>query len=136
MVKVLFICVHNAGRSQMSEAFFNRFAEGRHLGKSAGSKPTDQVNPIVVEVMKEVGIDISDWKPKKLNSDLALTADLAVTMGCGDECPVLVGEVRDWKIEDPQGQPIYKVREIRDQIEKMVKALVKELDEKPIPATN
>jgi arsenate reductase len=135
MVNVLFICVHNAGRSQMSEAFFNQLVDGRHLGTSAGSQPSDRVNPVVVEAMKEVGIDVSGKKPKKLNADMALAADLAITMGCGDECPVITGEVREWQIDDPHGQPIEKVREIRDTIRARIESLIKELDEKHIYAS-
>ncbi len=131
MVKVLFICVHNAGRSPMAEAFFNKLAEGRHHAASAGSQPADKVNPIVVEAMKEVGIDISRQKPKKLDADTIEAADLAVTMGCGpDICPVIVGEVKEWDIPDPAGKPLSNVREIRDKIEKKVEVLVKELDKK------
>lgn len=137
MVSVLFICIHNAGRSQMAEAIFNSLADGRHVAKSAGSKPADRVNPVAVEALKEIGIDISGRRPKKLDADLALGADLAITMGCGDEpCPVVTGEVREWQIEDPRGQPIEKVREIRDEIRRRVVALVKELDEAPIPASD
>ncbi len=137
MASVLFICVHNAGRSQMAEAIFNSLADGRHIAKSAGSKPADRVNPVAVEALKEIGIDISGRKPKKLDADLALWADLAITMGCGDEpCPVVTGEIRDWDLEDPHGQPIEKVREIRDEIHRRVEALVKELDEAPIPASD
>ena len=129
MVTVLFICVHNAGRSQMAEAIFNSLAGGRHHATSAGSKPAEQVNPVVVQAMKEMGIDISGNKPKKLDADLALAADLAVTMGCGDEpCPVVSGEIRDWDIADPHGKSIEEVRVIRDDILLRVKALLNELD--------
>jgi arsenate reductase len=137
MASVLFICVHNAGRSQMAEAIFNRLADGRHIAKSAGSKPADHVNLVAVEALKEIGIDISGRKPKKLDADLALWADLAITMGCGDEpCPVVTGEIRDWDLEDPHGKSIEKVREIRDDIRRRVEALVKELDETLIPSSD
>ena len=129
MVTVLFICVHNAGRSQMAEAFFNRLSQGRHRGVSAGSRPSDSVNPVVVEAMREVGIDISANTPKKLTKEMILEADLAITMGCGeDACPVVPNELRDWKLEDPHDKPIEVVRRIRDEIERRVKALVMELD--------
>jgi protein-tyrosine-phosphatase len=131
MVTVLFICVHNAGRSQMAEAFFNKLSEGRHKGTSAGSNPADAVNPVVVEAMQEVGIDIGGNKPKKLSKEMILDADLAITMGCGeDACPVVPNELRDWDLEDPHGKPIETVRMIRDEIKLKVKALIKELDDK------
>ena len=130
MVTVLFICVHNAGRSQMAEAFFNKMNEGRHSGISAGSNPASQVNPVVVEAMKEVGIDISSRKPKKLDKGMILGADLAITMGCGeDACPVVPNELRDWDLEDPQGKSIEVIRGIRDEIKRRVEALLKELGE-------
>ena len=130
MVTVLFICIHNAGRSQMAEAFFNRLSEGRHRGISAGSRPAETVNPVVVQAMKEVGFDISDKKPKRLSKEMILEADLAITMGCGeDACPVVPNELRDWQIDDPHGKPIEEVRVIRDEIQRRVKALVKELDD-------
>jgi arsenate reductase len=129
MVTVLFICVHNAGRSQMAEAFFNRLSGGRHHGISAGSRPSGSVNPVVVEGMKEVGFDISANKPKKLTKEMILEADLAITMGCGeDACPVVPNELRDWDLEDPNDMPIETVRKIRDEIKYRVKALVRELD--------
>jgi arsenate reductase len=129
MVTVLFICVHNAGRSQMAEAFFNKLSEGHHRGISAGSNPASQVNPIVVETMKEVGIDISDKKPKKLSKEMILEAELAITMGCGeDTCPIVPNELREWDLEDPHNKTIDVVRTIRDEIKNRVEALVKELD--------
>lgn len=129
MVTVLFICVHNAGRSQMAEAFFNRLSEGRHRGISAGSRPSDSINPAVVEAMREVGIDIAANRPKKLTKEMILEADLAITMGCGeDACPVVPNELRDWGLEDPHDKPIEVVRRIRDEIERRVKALVVEFD--------
>ena len=129
MVTVLFICIHNAGRSQMAEAFFNKLSEGRHRGISAGSRPADTVNPVVVEAMREVGFDISSKKPKRLDKEMILEADLAITMGCGeDACPIVPNELRDWQLEDPSGKPIEVVRKIRDEIRFKVSALIKELD--------
>lgn len=129
MVTVLFICVHNAGRSQMAEAFFNKLSEGRHRGISAGSNPSPQVNPVAVEVMKEVNIDISGNDPKKLSKEMVLEADLAITMGCGeDACPVVPNELRDWDLEDPHGKAIDEVRVIRDEIRRRIVALIDELD--------
>jgi len=131
MVTVLFICVHNAGRSQMAEAFFNKLSEGRHKGISAGSNPASQVNPIVVEAMKKVGIDIGGKKPKKLNKEMIMEAELAITMGCGeDTCPIVPNELREWDLEDPHDKTIDEVRRIRDEIKSRIEALVKELDEK------
>ena len=131
MVTVLFICVHNAGRSQMSEVIFNSLAGGRHRGISAGSQPSAEVNTIVVQALKEIDLDISGNKPKKLTKEMILQSDIAVMMGCGeDACPVVPNELREWKIEDPHGQPIEKVREIRDEIRGRVVALIEELDAK------
>ncbi|MBM3291546.1 arsenate reductase ArsC [Candidatus Bathyarchaeota archaeon] len=130
MFTVLFICVHNAGRSQMSEALFNYYSNGRYRGISAGSNPSEKINPIVVEALKEIDIDISNKKPKKLTKEMLLEADLAVTMGCGeDECPIVPNELRDWQIEDPRGKSIEEVRKIRDNIIFRIKDLIKELDE-------
>jgi protein-tyrosine-phosphatase len=132
MVTVLFICVHNAGRSQMAEGIFNSLSGGRHHAISAGSQPLTQVNPVVVQAMKEIGIDISGNKPKKLTGEMALGAELAITMGCGpDTCPVAGGEMREWKIEDPHGKPIEQIRVIRDDILTRVKALLNELESTP-----
>jgi len=126
---VLFICVHNAGRSQMAEAFFNKLSESRHRGISGGSNPASQVNPVAVEAMLEVGIDISGKRPKKLDKEMVLQADLAITMGCGeDACPVVPNELRDWDLEDPHGKTIEAVRAIRDEIKRRVKSLLIELD--------
>jgi len=128
MVTVLFICIHNAGRSQMAEAFFNKLSEGRHRGISAGNKPAEAVNPVAVEAMREVGIDIGGNKPKKLSKEMVLEADLAITMGCGEEaCPVVPNELREWQLDDPHGKPIEAVRTIRDEIQRRVKALINEL---------
>jgi arsenate reductase len=129
MSTVLFVCLHNAGRSQMSEALFERFADGRHAALSAGTAPAGRVHPEVVDVMQELGIDLSDRKPRLLTRDLAEQADIVVTMGCGDECPFIPGKrYIDWELPDPQGQPIEAVRALRNDIELRVERLVDELD--------
>ena len=122
----IFACVHNAGRSQMSAAFFNQLANtSKARGISAGTNPGDRVHPVVVEVMKEVGIDLSDAKPQKLTADLANGAELLVTMGCGDDCPYVPGLRRaDWPLQDPKGLPMEEVRVIRDAIRSHVRQLV------------
>jgi protein-tyrosine-phosphatase len=113
----------------MAEAFFNKLSEGRHRGISAGSNPSAQVNPVAVEAMLEVGIDMSGKRPKKLDKETVLQADLAITMGCGeDACPVVPNELRDWELEDPHGKPIEEVRVIRDEIRKRISALIIEVD--------
>jgi len=128
MVTVLFVCVHNSGRSQMAEAIFNRLSGGRHKGISAGSNPAEAVNPVVVEALREIGIDISGRRPRKLTAEIAEEADITVTMGCGEGvCPIVPGEIRDWPLEDPTGKPLEAVRRIRDEIESRVKALLAEL---------
>jgi arsenate reductase (thioredoxin) len=129
MKKMLFVCVENAGRSQMAEAFVNHYGKGKLVVSSAGNKPADNVNPVVVEVMKEKGIDISMNKPKLLTFQLAQDADLIVTMGCNDQgiCPgPFFKPTVDWNLEDPKGKPIEKVREIRDEIERSVQKLIAE----------
>ena len=132
MANALFVCLHNAGRSQMSEALFARAADGRHEGRSAGTTPGDQVHPEVVEVMAELGIDLRDRKPRKLTREDAEWADVVVTMGCGDECPYIPGKrYIDWDLSDPKGLPVEAVRAIRDEIEQRVQALVAELDSPP-----
>ena len=129
MANVLFICVHNAGRSQMAEAIFNSLSGGRHRAMSAGSNPSTEVNPVVVQALREIGLDISRNKPKKLTKEMVLQADIAITMGCGeDACPVVPNELREWDIEDPHGKPIEEVRKIRDDILGRVKALLNELE--------
>jgi arsenate reductase len=129
MACVLFVCLHNAGRSQMSQALFERAAQGRHSAISAGTTPGQHVHPEVVEVMRELGIDLSDRMPQMLTRELAEQADVVVTMGCGDECPYIPGKrYLDWDLPDPKGQPIAKVRETRDEIERRVGALLAELD--------
>lgn len=129
MTTVLFVCLHNAGRSQMSEALFARVAGARHAALSAGTAPGEHVHPEVVEVMKELGIDLSNRKPRLLTLDLAEQADIVVTMGCGDECPFIPGKrYIDWELPDPKGQPIETVRAIRNDIKLRVEQLVEELD--------
>jgi arsenate reductase len=126
MITVLFACVHNAGRSQMAAAFFNALANPmRAHGVSAGTQPGAQVHPEVLEVMREVGIDLSSVKPQKLTPQLAREAKVLITMGCGEECPVVPGAVReDWPLPDPKGQSLDRVREIREEIRKCVNELV------------
>jgi arsenate reductase (thioredoxin) len=126
MTQVIFACVHNAGRSQMSAAFFNELADpAAARAISAGTAPGERVHPEVVEVMREAGIDLSGARPQKLTEELAREAQLLVTMGCGDECPYVPGlEVRDWPLPDPKGQSLDAVRAIRDDIRGRVQALV------------
>jgi arsenate reductase len=130
MTRVLFVCLHNAGRSQMSEALFERAAAGAHEARSAGTTPADRVHPEVVETMRELDIDLSQRLPRKLSTDDSLWADVVVTMGCGDECPYVPG-VRyfDWELEDPKGRPLEEVRATRDEIERRVAELVDELSD-------
>lgn len=131
MKKILFVCVENAGRSQMAEAFFKKYAQDKFHVSSAGTKPISKVNPIVSQVMKEVGIDIENKIPQSLSNEM-LDNSIAVNMGCIDResCPALfVKDVLDWGISDPKGKPIDEVRKIRDQIENKVKELVKNLEE-------
>ncbi len=130
MKTVLFICVHNSGRSQMAEAFFNQMAQGKAKAISAGSQPADKVNPTVVEVMREVGIDISRNKPKLLTLEMMEGIALAITMGCENACPYTTVETRDWALEDPKDKPIEEVRKIRDEIKIRVTNLIKEMIEK------
>jgi protein-tyrosine-phosphatase len=129
MACALFVCLHNAGRSQMSQALFERAAAGRHSALSAGTAPAEHVHPEVVEVMRELGIDLSQRRPALLTTELAEQADLIVTMGCGDACPYIPGKrYRDWQLPDPKGRPIAEVRATRDEIERRVRSLVHELD--------
>jgi arsenate reductase (thioredoxin) len=129
MATALFVCLHNAGRSQMSQALFDRAAEGRHRALSAGTTPAERVHPEVVEVMCELGIDLADRVPQALTTELAEQADVVVTMGCGDECPYIPGKrYLDWDLEDPKGRPVEEVRALRDDIDRRVRALVEELD--------
>lgn len=126
---VLFVCVHNAGRSQMAAAWLRHLAGDRIEVRSAGSAPGEAVNPAAVEAMAEVGIDISDRTPKLLTVDAAKASDVCITMGCGDACPVFPGKrYFDWKLEDPAGQGVAAVRPIRDEIRILVEALIKDID--------
>lgn len=128
MKKVIFACVHNAGRSQMAAAWFNQLAAGRAQGVSAGTAPGQRVHPEVLAVMKEAGIDLSSALPQKLTEHLARDADLLITMGCGDECPYVPGlQIEDWPLEDPKGKPVERVRQIRDEIRTRVEALLARL---------
>jgi arsenate reductase (thioredoxin) len=129
-VNVLFVCLHNAGRSQMSAALFERATEGRHHAESAGTTPGDRVHPEVVEAMNELGIDLSGNTPRLLTTELAEQADVVVTMGCGDACPYIPGKrYIDWELPDPKGRPLADVRRLRDDIERRVVELAHELDE-------
>jgi arsenate reductase len=127
----LFVCLHNAGRSQMAAALFSRAAGDRHRALSAGSvaDPEGRVHPEVVAVMRELGVDLADRRPQRLTHELALQADVVVTMGCGDACPYVPGKrYIDWELEDPKGRPIDEVRATRDDIARRVSELVRELD--------
>ena len=128
--KILFVCVENAGRSQMAEGFFRKFALPEFLPQSAGTKPTNEINPLAVQVMKEVGIDITGQTPKILSDEMIKKSAKIVNMGCMDKefCPILfVNNVIDWNISDPKGKPIEQVRKIRDEIETKVRELVSSL---------
>ena len=125
---VLFVCVHNAGRSQMAAGFMRELGQGRVEVLSAGSAPKDSINPVAVAAMAEIGIDISAQSPKILTSDAVETSDVVITMGCGDTCPVFPGvHYRDWELPDPAGKGIEAVRPIRDEIKARVQALIDEL---------
>jgi arsenate reductase (thioredoxin) len=129
MARVLFVCLHNAGRSQMSEALFTRAAAGRHEARSAGTTPGDRVHPEVVAVMRELDIDLAGRRPQGLTTELAEWADVVVTMGCGDECPYIPGKrYLDWDLPDPKRLPVHHVRVIRDEIDDRVRGLAAELD--------
>jgi arsenate reductase (thioredoxin) len=135
--EVLFVCVHNAGRSQMAAAFLSHIAGDRVVVRSAGSAPADDVNPAVVEAMAEVGIDLRAMgaHPKKLDDAAVQTSDVVVTMGCGDACPFYPGtRYEDWVLDDPAGQGVEAVRPIRDDIERRIRALVAELLDEPADA--
>jgi arsenate reductase len=121
---VLFVCTHNAGRSQMAQAFFEKYAPDDVRAESAGQEPADAPWPEVVEAMREVGIDISNRKPKKIDLEMQLHADWAITLNCAAVCPYVPGMVEDWDVEDPRGKPIEKVREIRDDVERRVIDLI------------
>jgi arsenate reductase len=123
--RVLFVCVHNAGRSQMAAALLDHHAEGRVHIRSAGSTPADRINPAVIAVMEEVGIDLSKELPKPLSVETVEAADVVVTMGCGDACPVFPGKrYLDWELPDPSGLPVAEVRPIRDRIDSLVRELL------------
>jgi protein-tyrosine-phosphatase len=126
--EVLFVCVHNAGRSQMAAALLERKAEGHMRVLSAGSEPADELNPAVVEAMGELGINISAERPKKLEDGMVRISDVVITMGCGDACPIYPGKrYEDWELEDPAGKDLETVRRIRDEIEARVDALLSSL---------
>jgi arsenate reductase (thioredoxin) len=131
MKTILFVCVHNSGRSQIAEAFFNQVAKGKAQAYSAGTQPADSVNPSVVKVMQEVGIDISSNKPKMLTIEMIEKADKMITMGCGADaeavCPASFIETEDWKLDDPKGKSREQVRKIRDEIKVRVVKLVDEI---------
>jgi arsenate reductase len=125
---VLFVCVHNAGRSQMAAAFLTHLSNGDVEVRSAGSAPADSINPAVVEAMKEIGIDISHEVPKVLTTEAVIESDVVITMGCGDACPFFPGKrYLDWKLNDPAGQGVASVRPIRDEIKALVEGLIAEL---------
>jgi protein-tyrosine-phosphatase len=127
--RVLFLCIHNAGRSQMALGFFEHLADENAQAMSAGSEPADQLNPIAVQAMAEVGIDIANFQPKRWNQELLDASHVVVTMGCGDQCPYVPGtRYVDWPIPDPAGQDLPTVRGIRDQIERHVRELLDELN--------
>jgi len=126
---VLFVCIQNAGRSQMAQALFARAGGGRHEARSAGSRPAERVHPPVVEVMREVGLDLAANVPRRFDQEDMRWADLVVTMGCGDECPYIPGtRYVDWELDDPAGRPLDEVRGVRDEISRRVGALIAELD--------
>jgi len=128
VARVLFVCLHNAGRSQMSQALFERAADGSHEAASAGTTPGDRVHDQVVAVMREIGIDLSERTPRLLTQELAEWADVVVTMGCGDACPYIPGKrYVDWDLPDPKGLPQDDVRRLRDEIDQRVRALEAEL---------
>ena len=134
MSTVLFVCLHNAGRSQMSQALFDRAGAGRHTALSAGTTPSERVHPEVIEVMRELGIDLADRTPQLLTRELAEQADLVITMGCGDQCPDIPGKrYLDWELTDPAGRSVDQVRAIRDEIERRVISLIAVLDNDPDP---
>jgi len=131
MKTILFVCVHNSGRSQMAEALFNQMAKGKAIALSAGTQPAESVNSVVVEAMREVGIDISGNKPKALTMEMVEKADRMITMGCGAEaeavCPASFIETEDWALQDPKGKSIVQVRKIRDEIKGRVTKLLNEV---------
>jgi protein-tyrosine-phosphatase len=125
---VLFVCVHNAGRSQIAAALLNHYGMGRIDVRSAGSAPSDQINPAAVSVMEEWGIDLFDAQPKRLDPRVVEQSDIVITMGCGDTCPIFPGvKYEDWVLDDPAGQPVERVRQIRDKIDRRVRKLISQL---------
>ena len=125
---VLFVCVHNAGRSQMAAGYLTHLAGNSIEVRSAGSAPADSINPMVVEAMREEGIDLTDQKPKILTTDAVQASDIVITMGCGDVCPVFPGKrYLDWQLDDPAGQGLDAVRPIRDEIRRRIEKLITEL---------
>jgi arsenate reductase len=135
--QVLFVCVHNAGRSQMAAALLTHHARGAVEVRSAGSEPADQVNPAVRQVMAEIGIDLSAEQPKRLTTDVVEASDVVITMGCGDACPVFPGKrYLDWELPDPAGRPAEEIRPIRDDIDARVQALLTELGVAPTDASS
>lgn len=132
--EVLFVCVHNAGRSQMAAVLTAQLGGGQVGVRSAGSTPANEVNPRVVEAMAELGLDLSQEFPKPLTDDFVLAADVVITMGCGDACPVFPGKrYVDWEVDDPAGQDIETVRRIRDNIRRRVEQLLANMDVRPVP---
>jgi arsenate reductase (thioredoxin) len=130
--EVLFVCVHNAGRSQMAAGLLAKLGDGRVRVRSAGSDPGEEINPRAVEAMAEVGVDISAEHPKPLTGEGVRAADVVITMGCGDACPIYPGKrYEDWELDDPAGQELETVRGIRDQIERRVRALLASLEQAP-----
>lgn len=128
MPEILFVCVHNAGRSQIAAALAQQLSTGRVHVRSAGSQPTDQINPLAVQALAERGINLTEAYPKPLTNDVVRAADVIVTMGCGDTCPIFPGKrYLDWNVPDPSGQPIDTVRDIRDDIQARVSKLLREL---------
>jgi arsenate reductase (thioredoxin) len=126
--QILFLCVHNAGRSQMAAAFARQKGSGRVVVSSAGSDPSSALNPAVIEAMREVGLDISGESPKLLTDQMGLDADVIVTMGCGDACPVYIGKrYEDWELDDPSGKDLATVRSIRNEISRRVEELISEV---------
>jgi len=128
--EVLFVCVHNAGRSQMAAALLEREASGQIRVRSAGSEPAEELNQAVVEAMREIGVDLHDRRPRRLEDQDVREADVVVTMGCGDACPFYPGKrYEDWELEDPAGKTLAEVRPIRDEIERRVRELISSLDD-------
>ena len=130
MKKVIFVCVHNSGRSQIAEAFANRLGQGRLIAESAGTEPGDALNPQAVAVMEDIGYDMSGHHPKMMTLEMVESADRMITMGCGVDaatCPAAFVPTEDWGLDDPKGQPIEKVREIRDEIKSRVEKLISEM---------